>query len=182
MWRSIWARILSEVFGDGLGADLAGRGTVFLVDEVRKSLDREEERVTSVRLRPGESYSVLVRPPATPAERKLARTQRRLDERDRHLARPSRGQIRAARRLARAQRRLDRRRPGSARHRRARAREAELGARFDRVMRPTRRQVAVRRDLLDVTTRLDASRAANLAKVQRGRRRRPDRERAHVYG
>jgi hypothetical protein len=48
-------------------------------------------------------------------------------------------------------------------------------------MRPTRRQLAVRADLLEVTGRLDESRAANLEKVRRGRRGRPRHERGHVY-
>lgn len=172
MWRTLWARLLSEVFGEGLGAELAGRGAVYLLDEARRALDREEERVTTARLRPGESITVVVRPPATAEERRLAATQRRLIERDRHLNRPSRAQLRAARRLQRAQRRLDRRHPGGRRHARAARREAELAARFDRVMAPTRRQLAVRRRLEEVTARLEASREASLERVRRERSRR----------
>lgn len=176
-WQGVSARVLSELFGDGLGADIAGRGTVFLADEVRKSLDPDEQRLTSVRLRPGESYSILVRPPATRAERRLAASQAHLRARDEHLSRPHRRQIKAARKLAKSQRRLDRRRPGSRRHAKAEQRERELAERFDRVMAPSKRHRAVRRDLDEVTRRLEESREASLERVRGGRVHRIERPR-----
>ncbi len=99
MWQSLWANALSRLFGDGLGADIAGRASVYLADEVRRSLDKEPERLTTVRLRPGESYTVIARPPATREERRLAAAKARLQARDDHLSRPTRRQLRTARKL-----------------------------------------------------------------------------------
>ena len=54
---------LSKLFGDGFGADLAGRGVVYLGDGVRKALDRDEIPVTTAKLTPGATYTVVARPP-----------------------------------------------------------------------------------------------------------------------
>ena len=162
MWPVLWAKLLRELFGDGLGADVAARSTIYLVDEARKAVDREPERITGVRIQPGETYTVIARPPATRQERKLAAEQRRLQERDRAMARPGRKQLKSARRLKKAQRKLDRRRPGSRRYLRAAAAEEAAGARFDRVMRPSRKQAAVHTALQDTTSRLDDTRALSM--------------------
>jgi hypothetical protein len=175
------AQAMSKVFGDGFVADLAGRGTVYLADEIRKSISRDDEQVTRVRLRPGERYTIIARPPATRRERKLASSQRGLQRRYQHLSRPSRSQLRAARRLSRAQRRLERSSPGSRRYEARAAREQELGLRFDRRMRPSRQLVKVA-TALDATTReLDASRAASLEHARSGRPLRRRRTRVAVY-
>lgn len=182
MWQWLWGKLLARLFGEGLGADIAGRGAVYLADEARKAIDRDEIRLTTARLRPGETYTVVARPPATRSERRLARRQAVLRERDRHLSRPSRRQLAAARRLARAQRRLDRRREGTRRYERARRAEADAGERFDRVMTPSRRQRAVHAELQDVSTRLEAERATSFEAARRalgGPRRR--RGRAQVF-
>jgi hypothetical protein len=184
MWQSLWARILSELFGDGLGADIASRGAVYLADEARKAVDREPERLTGVRLRPGESFTVVARPPATKEQRKLAAAERKLRARDEQLNRPTRKQLRAARALRYAQRKVDRRSPGGRRHARAVAEEAAAGARFDKVMTPTRKQASVHAALLDTTGRLDASREASMQRVRGGSTRRAYRSRhphIHVY-
>lgn len=178
-WLS--ATAISKVFGDGFAADLAGRGTVYLADELRKSLHPEDERVTQVRLRPGERYTVIARPPASRHERRMAARQRALATSYDHLTRPSRRQLRLARRLARAQRRVARRTPGTGRHERAVAKEESLGLRFDRAMRPSRKQLKVATALTSVTRELDDSRARSLeqARVSSGLRRR--RTRVRVY-
>jgi hypothetical protein len=174
MWAWLWAKLISNLLGDGFGAEIAGRSSVYLVDEARKAVDRPPERVTGVRLRPGETYTVTARPPATREERKLAAAERRLRDRERHLDRPTRKQLRAARSLRSSQRRLDRRRPGTRRYERAAAAESAAGDRFDRVMRPTRRQAAVRTELATTSARLESSRAASMDRVRartgRGRR------------
>lgn len=175
------AQAMSKLFGDGFVADLAGRGSVYLADEVRKSLDREDEQITRVRLRPGERYTVIARPPATRRERKLAASQRGLQRRYQQLSRPKRSQLRTARRLARAQHKLARTSPESRRFAARAAREQELGLRFDQRMRPTKHLIKVA-TALDATTReLDSSRAASLehARSSRGGRRR--RTRVAVY-
>ena len=178
-WLS--ATAISKLFGDGFGADLAGRGTVFLADEARKAIHREDEQITRVRLRPGERYTVIARPPATRRERKLATSQKALQRRYEQLNRPSRKQLRAAKRLARSQRKLDRTSPNS--RRRARREQLELarGRRFDHRMRPSRQLVKVAAALSSTSTQLDASRAAGLEHARAGSKRRSRRERITVY-
>lgn len=180
-WGWLWATLISRAVGDGLGAEVAGRASVYLVDEARKAVDREEVPVTQVRLRPGETYTVLARPAPTRRERQLARRKAALSARNREMDRPTRRQRRAARRLRSSQRRLDHRRVGTARHARAAAREAQRGARFDRVMEPTRRHVEVRRELEQVSDELDAVRRTRFgaARRKRGLEGRP--EQVHLY-
>ncbi len=177
--RQLGTVVLARIFGDGMGADLAARGTVYLADGVRQAIERPDERLTRVRLRPGESYTVIARPPATRTERRLADRQRALQDRRDRMDRPSRRQLRAARRLARTQRRLDRARPDGRRARRLQARERARGAHFDKVMRPTRRQAAVHAELSAVSERLDSARSASFDRA-RARRRRPLHPRARV--
>jgi hypothetical protein len=182
MWEILRDNLLSRVFGDGLGADLAARGTTYLADEVRRSSDRTPERLTGVRLRPGESFTVIARPPATREQRKLAAAKKHLLERDEHLSRPSRKQLKAARSLHKRQRRLDRRKPGTSRAARAEAKEARAAARFDQVMAPTKRHAKVLAALADTSSRLDASRDESMREVQAHTRRRvPRRDRVRVY-
>lgn len=174
--------LLGRALGDGLGGELAARGTSFLADELRRSVSRQSEGLTSVRLRPGESYLVVARPRATRRERKLAAAQRALAERDQRLSRPTRAQVRSARSLRTVQRRLRRSRPGSRRARRLEALEARRGARFDEVIRPTRRQVEVRRQLQSVTSQLDASRAERFDAAAASRRPLRPGRRGRVFG
>lgn len=165
-WTWLWAKLISKALGDGFAADLTGRASAYLVDEARKAVERDEIPVTKVRIRPGETYTVVARPAPTRQERKLAARQASLRETDRRLGRATRRQRRAARKLRSAQRRLDRRRPGTRRHARAAAREAVRGARFDRVTAPSRRQVEVRDRLDAVTVQLDGLRSERFARVR----------------
>lgn len=167
------ATLLSKVFGEGFGADLAGRGVVYLTDGVRKALDRDEIPVTTAKLTPGATYTVIARPPATRRERRLAQRRAALDKSFRSASRPDRKQLRVARKLARTQKRLGRAKPSTGRFQRLAARERRLGDRFDSVMRPTRRELRLARELTEVTAQLDAERAANLERARRkgGRRR-----------
>lgn len=170
MLRRLSEIAISKLFGDGIGADIAGRGTVYLADEARKALAGEDERLTRVRLRAGESYTVIARPPATRRERKLAARQGDLKQRERRASRPGRRQFRAARRLERTQIKLDRARPGSRKELKLEAKERRRGERFDRVTTPTRRQAKLRGELHDVTERLDTERAESFAAARRRRR------------
>ncbi|UDY36404.1 hypothetical protein [Dermatobacter hominis] len=169
IWSWLWAKAVSKLLGDGFAADVAGRASVYLVDEARKAVDRDEIPVSNVRLRPGESFTVVARPAPTRQERALAKRKASLQSQDRHLAAPTRRQRRAARKLRAAQRRLDRRRVGTRRHASAAAREAVRGARFDRLMAPSRKQVAVHDELERVSTELDVVRAERFAAVRRRR-------------
>jgi hypothetical protein len=169
LWSWLWAKVLSSLLGDGFAADVTGRAAVYLAGEARKAVDRDEVPVSSVRLRPGESYTVVARPAPTRQERKLAKQKAALQAQERHLGRPTRRQRRSARKLRAAQRRLDRRKVGTRRHAAAAAREALRGERFDRLMTPSRRQVAVHEQLDRVTAELDELRAERFSAVRRKR-------------
>lgn len=181
MLKWLSARALSALFGDGFGADLAGRGIVYLGDGVREAIDRDEQPVTRASLRPGQTYTVIARPPATRRERHLAARRSALDAKVRSATAPSRSQLRAARRLARTQRRLDRSRTGSRRHRRLAERELRRGRKFDEATRPTRRQSKLTAELDLVTAELDAARTTSLARARDGLGRRGTRPRTTVY-
>lgn len=181
MLRQIGNLALSKLFGDGLSADLAARGAIYLADGLRESASRPDEHLTRVRLRPGETYTVIARPPATRKERRLAAHQRALRERNRRQSRPSRRQYRAARKLERVQVRLDRARPDTRRARRLLAAEERRGERFDRVMRPTRRQARTRAELAETTELLDAARAVSFERARAHRPRGRRRARTRVY-
>jgi hypothetical protein len=169
LWSWLWARAVAKLLGDGFAADVTGRASAYLVDEARKAVDRDEIPVSTVRLRPGERYTVVARPAPTKQERKLAKQRAALQAQERHLDRPTRRQRRSARKLRSAQKRLDRRRVGTRRHATAAAREAIRGERFDRVMTPTRKQVAVHEQLDRVSAELDGLRAERFAAVRRKR-------------
>ena len=171
--------ITATVFGNGLQGELADRGLDWLEAEGRRALGNEHETITRVHLAPGETYTVIARPRATRAERKLARQSKGLNDAERRMGTPTRRQLRAARRLARAQRRRDSRTPGSRRWAKAAACEAQCGTRFDKVMAPSKRLARTRAELAEVNERLDTSRAASLdrARSNRGHRR----ERTTVY-
>jgi hypothetical protein len=123
-----------RVFGEGLEADLAHRGVEKLAKEAALVRNRRPERLTGIRLEPGETYKIVARPPATKAERRAARRERAAFAKYRDLTRPTRKQLKAAKRLEKVQRKLARRTPGSRRHSKALAAETVVGERFDRVM------------------------------------------------
>lgn len=180
-WAWLWAMIVKKALGDGFGAEVAGRASVYLVDEARKAVDRDETPVSNVRLRPGESYTVVARPAPSKQERKLAKRKAALQSRERQMSAATRRQRRSARRLRSAQHQLDRRRTGTRRHAAAAAREAREGERFDRVMEPSRQLVAVRGELERVSTELDdvRSRRFAAARSKRGFTGRPEQVRFH---
>ena len=167
-----------RVFGSGVQGALAEKGIDWLTEQTGEALHGEPERLTEARLRPGDTYTVIARPPATRREHKLASRVESLSETEARLARTTRSQRRAARALARAQRRLDRRRPGTRRHRRAAADGERAGRRFDKVMAPSRKLVAVRKELAAAERELKRSRAASL---RAARRSRPDATTRVVY-
>lgn len=181
LWSLVWARSVSHLLGDGIGAEVAGRASAYLVDEARKAVEREEIPVSTVRLRPGESYTVVARPAPTRSERRLSKRKAALQEADRRFGRSTRRQRRVARELRSVQRRVDHRRPGTRRHARALAREAVVGVRFDRAMTPTKKHRAVRRELERVSGELDGLRDRRFAEVRsrRGLTGRPERVTVH---
>lgn len=159
-----------KVFGGGIQGSFAEKGIDWLVDETRAALRGESESLESVRLQPGETYTVIARPPATRRERRLAAEVDALSATEAKLSRATRRQKRVARRLAKVQHRMDRRRPGTRGHRRVAAEEARLARRFDNVMAPSKRLTKVRAELATATRQLERSRAASLRNARAGRR------------
>jgi hypothetical protein len=176
--RFLLARLLGNLFGDGFGADVAGRAVVYLGDSARESLRRDDIRLTTSRLEPGQTYTVIARPRANRRERKLAASQRSARDRYRKATRPSRRQLRAASRLARTQKKFERSRPGGRREQRLARKEWQRGLDFDRRMRPSRKEVRAARDLTETTSRLEAARAESFERARRAGK--PSRRRARV--
>lgn len=159
-----------RVFGGGVQGAIAEKGIDWLVDETRSAVAREPEKLTEARLQPGDTYTVIARPPATRREHRLAERVEGLRATEAKLARTTGAQRRAARRLAAAQRRLDRRRPGTRRHRRATIDEARAAQRFDRAVAPSRKLRSVRTELGRAERELERLRAASLRAARAGRR------------
>jgi hypothetical protein len=166
MLRYMRDRALRWVFGAGMGATLADRGIDWLSGETRKAIAKEPVDLARVTLRPGETYTVIARPPATRAERRLARAARGLGDAEQKLSAATPRQRRAARKLRSAQRHLDRTREGTRRHRRAVAAEAEAARRFDKVMAPSAKLRRVRADKARVDAELDLRREASFRSVR----------------
>lgn len=161
--------VVRQVFGGGVQGSLAAKGVDWLTDETRSAIRGEPESLDKVRLRPGETFTVIARPPASRKERKLADRVDSLEASEAKLSRATKRQKRTARALAKAQRKLDRRKPGTRRHRRAAAAEAKLARRFDVVMEPSKKLSRVRSELRSARTELDRSRAASLRAARASR-------------
>jgi len=142
-WQRLVDQSVRGLFGEGLEADLAHRGVEKLAKEAALVRTRRPERLTGIRLEPGETYKIVARPPATKAERRAAKRERAAFAKYRELTRPTRQQLKAATRLEKAQRKLARSTPGSRRHTRATLAEVALGERFDVVMTPSAKQAKV---------------------------------------
>ncbi|MCP4436241.1 MAG: hypothetical protein GY812_12210 [Actinomycetia bacterium] len=166
MLRTVRDWAVRYVFGGGFGATLADRGIDWLADEGRKAVSRDDIDLTRAKLRPGETYTVIARPPATRAERRLARTSAGLAQSEEKLSVTTRRQRNAARRLRRSQRRLDRTRTGTRRHLKAAAAEKVAAKRFDGVMAPSKKLTKVRIAKARVDEELDLRRTASFAAVQ----------------
>lgn len=160
-----------RVFGGGIQGSLAEKGIDWLLDETRSAIRGEPESLQAVKLQPGETFTVIARPPATRSERRLAVRLDALEAAEAKLSRATNRQKRTARRLARAQRKLDRRKPDTARYRRAAKAEARHARRFDQVMAPSRKLSKLRTEMASTAHDLERSRAASLRSVQTGRRR-----------
>jgi len=139
-WQHLVDQSVRGLFGEGLEADLAHRGVEKLAKEAALVRTRRPERLTGIRLEPGETYKIVARPPATRAERRAAKRERAAFGKYRELTRPSRRQLKAATRLQKVQRRRALSKPGSRRQRRAALAEVGLGDKFDRVMAPSPKQ------------------------------------------
>jgi len=166
-------RLLSTVFGGGIGGAAAASGATWIIDQAREALRHEPERLDVARLQVGETYLVTTRPPMGRAERRVDAKVRRLEAALAEAARPSRRTRRVALRLAAAQRTEERARSGSRRQRRAAARAERLGPRFDRLTRPTARQERQQAELAAARAELASRREAALAAARGTTRRRP---------
>ncbi len=115
-------KVLQRVFGEGIGAAVAGAILSSALERFNETMNGGE-RLDTTRLRPGESYTVSVRPPYSHKERKLRRARAKVAAQHAKATAPSRRARRVARKYAAAQRRVDRTAAGSPRWER-RARKA----------------------------------------------------------
>lgn len=166
MIRFVRDSAIRWLFGGGMGATLADRGIDWLSEETRKAVAKEPIDLTRATLRPGDTYTVIARPPATRKERKLARASAGLEVAESRLSAVTGRQRRAARKLRSAQRHLDRSRRGTRRHRRAVATENEAARRFDKVMAPSAKLRRVRSEKERIDTELGLSREASFRAVR----------------
>ena len=169
MLEYIRSTIMRGIFGGGLSGDLAERGLGWLSTQTRSAIARQDQPVTKVRLRPGETYTVIARPKATKLERRLARKQAGFTAAEKKLSVPTRRQKSAARKLQRSQRQMSRRKMNSRRFRNARRRELRDGAKFDRLIAPSKKLLLVRSELSRTEKTLSAVRERNYRKAQRKR-------------
>jgi hypothetical protein len=166
MLENLRSALMAAIFGSGLAREVGDRGIAWLSRETREAITKADQPLTEVRLKPGESYTILARPKATRSERKLARAAAALAEADARMSAPTHKQKRLARRLGKKQHKLDRRRPGTRRYAREKAGEVALGKRFDRAMAPTPKLRKVRSLLATTEKELARQRSANLARAR----------------
>lgn len=167
MIRFVRDTAIRWLFGGGMGATLADRGIDWLSEETKKAVAKEPLDLTRATLRPGDTYTVIARPPATRKERKLAKASAGLEAAESRLSAATNRQRRAARKLRSAQRHLAHRRAGTRRHRRAVASEGEAARRFDKAMAPSVKLRRVRSERARVDTELDLRREASFRAVRR---------------
>lgn len=122
MFALLRLKVLQRVFGEGIGAAVAGAILSSAIERFNETVNGSE-RYDSSRLRPGETYTVSVRPPYSQKERKLRRARAKVATQHAKATAPSRRARRVARKYAVAQRRVDRAPAGSPRWER-RARKA----------------------------------------------------------
>ena len=173
-------KFVGKVFGEGFEADLAHRGVDKLAKEVALVRNRRPERLTGVRLQPGETYKIVARPPATKAERRAAQRERAAFAKYRSLTRPTRRQFAVARKLEKVQRRLALSTPGSRRHEKARLAEAQVGEKFDRLMAPSPKQARATAEYEAARDELARLRDQSFERARAARKRRSG-ARVRVY-
>jgi len=171
-WQRLVDQSVRGIFGEGIEADLAHRGVEKLAKEAALVRTRRPERLTGIRLEPGETYKIVARPPATKAERRAAKRERAAFARYRGLTRPTRKQLKAATRLEKAQRKLARSTPGSRRHARAALAEVAIGERFDVVMSPSAKQAKATAEYHEARDELAQLRDESFERARATRRRR----------
>jgi hypothetical protein len=148
---------------------LAGGGPTGMVarkavDWVQERLEEpDEQRVTSARLVPGDRLEVVARPAPTKQERQLEARLAAAKARLAHARSIKPKQVKVAARLERTQRRLDKVAAGSSKAAKLRAREADLLVRFDRMDRRRGDRRLAEAEVIELSERLEAVRAAALA-------------------
>lgn len=165
MFEFLRDTIVRWVFGGGIGGSIALRGVDWLVDESRQAVAKRPVELSRANLQPGDSFTVIARPPDSKAERKLAKRSAELARTEQRLSATTARRRKAARKLRKAQKRLDRRRPGTRRHANALVAERAAAKRFDKVMSPSRKLAALRTEKERVDAELAARREVSFRKA-----------------
>ena len=171
MFALLRLKVLQRVFGEGIGAAMAGAVLSSALERFHEAMNGGEQ-LDATRLRPGETYTVSVRPPYSHRERKLRKAKAKVVAAHAKETEPSRRARRVARKYASAQRRVDHAAPGTARWDR-RARKAN--ALVDRYEALTPRSKRARRlenviDVLDRSIAEEAHRTKGGLRAGRQRR------------
>ena len=173
----IRSRVIAELYGDGIGATIAGAVADRTIHALKQSFRNEPELLDVSTLVPGERYVITTRPAPDRKERKLEKraiaTRKRLD-RATALSRKDR---RAVRELAAAREAVVSAAPGSRRERRAARAVVVLTPKVHRATTSTPRSRSLQRSADDAAARLERHRESRLAKA----RRRAPRPRERVF-
>lgn len=158
MFALLRLKVLQRVFGEGIGAAVAGAILSSALERFNDMVNGAE-RYDSTRLRPGETYTVSVRPPYSHRERKLRRARAKVAAQYAKATAPGRRARRVARKYATAQRRVDRTAPGSARWERRAGKANALVDRYE-ALTPLSKKARRLRSALDGLDRCLAEEAA----------------------
>lgn len=150
MFALLRLKVLQRIFGEGVSAAVAGAILSSALDRFNNAV-AGDERLETTRLRPGESYTVTVRPPYSRRERKLRKARSKVAAAHAKKTAPGRRARRVARRYEKAQRRVDRATRGTARWERRAAKANGLVDRYEALTPPSKqaRRLARELDVLD---------------------------------
>ena len=174
---AIRTRVIARLYGEGIGASVAGVVSDRAITALQQSLRREPELLDVSTLVPGERYVISTRPAPDRKERKLdKRAQVARKRLDRAVA-LSRRERQVVTGLAEARRIAASASPGSRRARKAEAAIAVLEPKVAKVTATTPRRRALQLHADEAVARLERHREARLVKA----RRRAPRPRERVF-
>lgn len=131
MFALLRLKVLQRIFGEGMGAAVAGAILSSALERFNETMNGEGERLDTTRLRAGETYTVSVRPPYTRQERKLRKARGKVAAAYAKETAPRRRARKVARRYEKAQRRVERATPGTPRWERRAAKANALVDRYE---------------------------------------------------
>jgi len=170
----IRTRVLSRVFGEGVGGVVSVALASWAIDKVREGIGSDPELLDVSQLKAGETYTIVTRPAPTRAERKLESQRSALDRASRKASRQSGSQRRSERRANTAVKRsnkLTSKHPDSSKTLKAQQIAAKKVDRSNKLSAPSKKSIAADAKLLQVTIELDQMQAASLQRAARSRRR-----------